>query len=200
MAFEKATQALSGIEEKLRRLFNLAGPIGATFDPKTISVVIAHDLRDPGVAAFAGRSWAWVLPAAGTPAGVNGVSLTPGADVLIEAVYITGQLAANLTIEAYVTTPSEAVGVAGGGVTGAWRDRRVGSGADTPPLVSGNAWGAFTGVVAGANNRVLVWQGAEAASPVRECKIMIPAGGALNFRSGGANASLTVGCWGRVWP
>lgn len=200
MAFEKAVQALAGIEEKLRRAFGLAGPIGAKLDPTVIPVLIADDLRDPGHAFFSGRSW-WIANFdVVAPAGNNGVSILAQADVLIEAMFVTGQLAAGGNIQAFITSPSEAVPVAAGSTGAVWRDRKMVP-LDQPPLLISAAWNAS--IAPGANQRVARWRGAPAATQyidsVRECKVMLPAGGSLTFFSDAAS-SVTVGCWGRVFP
>lgn len=201
MAFEKAIQALSGIEEKLRRAFNLAGPIGAKLDPTTSVVLIADDLRDPGHAFFSGRSWVHNTTDQGTPAGVNATTLQFGADVMIDGIAISGTLAVNASIQAYITTPSETAPIAVSGINTAWRDRKLVT-VDAPPVLSNGSWAAITGTVVAVNNRVQTWRGGTAAQldSVREMKLMIPSGGTLTFRSDTANSNLAICCWGRVWP
>lgn len=200
MAFERAVQSLSFIEEKLRRAFNLAGPIGAALKPgECIPVIIAHDLREPGHSSSLGRCWAWVHDQAGTPAGVNVVSMLFGSDTLVEALYVTGIVAAGVTIEAYVTSPTETIPVAVTANTGAWRDRRLIT-ADVPPIsTNAGGWAALTGTAISAANRVQTWREGT-AQPVRECQVMVPAGGTLTWRSSNTSASCQVGCWGRNWP
>lgn len=200
MAFERAVQSLSFIEEKLRRAFNLAGPIGAALNAGSVTpVIIAHDLRDPGHSSASGRCWTWFHDQAGTPAGVNVVSVLFGADVLVEALIVTGAIAANLMIEAYHTTPAEAIPIAPTAITGVWRDRRTVA-TDVAPLSSNaGGWGALTGTAINATNRLQVWK-EPAPNHERRMQIMVTQGSAITFRSNGANASLSVGMWGRIWP
>ena len=199
--FERAVQSLRDIEEKLRKAFNLAGPIGAALKSDLVTpVVIAHDLREPGHATHAGRCWTWRHTQAGTPAGVNVLSMLFGADVLIECLYVSGTIAAATPMEAYITTPSEVIPIATTATVGTWRDRRVVT-ADTPPIATNNAaWGALTGTAIADNNVVQVWGAQTAVTSIRRCSIMVPAGGTLTWRSAGANAECRVGAWGRIWP
>jgi hypothetical protein len=202
MAFEKAIQSLSFIEEKLRRAFSLAGNIGARLDPVLSPVIIAHDLREPGHASHLGRCWSWCFDS-GTPAGVSVVSALFGADVLIEAVQCGGEIAVGGLVELYVTTPTETIPIAVTGPNGAWRDRKVVA-ADVPPITSPAAWGALTGTAIANGNRLAQWFGGVAAvgrdNTPREMKIMVPAGGALTWRSTTASSAIRVGMWGRIWP
>jgi len=207
MAFDRATQSLSFIEEKLRRAFNLAGPIGAKLDTGAISpVILAHDLRDPGHSSSLGRCFAWACSAtAGSPAGISVYTMLFGQDVLIEALYVTGTIGANLTIQAYVTTPSETIPCAAAVADGAWRDRKTTT-LDVPPLLTNSAatWAALTGTAIANGNRIACWRGGAAGTSeqtpaTREMKVMVPAGGTLTWRSDGASLVVPA-VWGRIWP
>lgn len=202
MPFDRAVQALAGLEEKLRRAFNLAGPIGAKLDPTAIPVIIADDLRDPGHAFFVGRSWFYKNVDAVAPAGTNVISLLANADVLVEALFVTGTLAIGATLRAYVTAPSEAIPLAAASTGAAWRDRKTVA-LDQPPLLCSANWNAPTGTLAGLNNTIAEWRNPAAAVQFidgqRDMRIMIPSGGTLTWRSDAAS-NITVGCWGRVFP
>jgi len=202
MAFDRAIQALSGIEEKLRRAFNLAGTIGSKLDPNVSAVILADDLRDPGHAFYRGRCWVWADTSTGSPAGVNGISLVALDDIMVDAITLSGQVTVNTLIEAYISTPDEPPAVAGATAGNfAWRDRKTVT-LDVPPLAGGATWAAITGTLVSVNNRQHTWVGAVAAQldSVREMKIMIPRGGALNFRSSAASANMRLGAYGRIWP
>ena len=202
MAFEKTKQSLASIEDKLRRAFKLAGPIGAKLDPTLTGVFIVDDLRAPGHAFFDGRSWVWCSTDIGTPVGVSCISLQPAVDVLVEAVWISGTMTLGAAMELYITTPGETPAQgAVGGTNVAWRDRKMVT-LDAPPFAGGSNWSAVTGTLIALNNRMYVWRCGTASQvdDVREMQIMIPAGGALNWRSSSAFANLQVGCWGRVFP
>lgn len=202
MPFDKAVQSLAFLEEKLRRAFNLAGVIGARLQPGNVTpVVLVQDVTQPGYANDQGRCWAWSLNA-GSPAGVSVVVLLFGRDVLIEALYTTGEIAAGNDIQAYVTTPTETIPAAAATPQGAWRDRKT-IAADVPPiLTSGAAFVALTGTAASAANVVQLWKGGAATLPgtLRTMPIMIPAGGTLTWRSNAASVNVALGCWGRIWP
>lgn len=202
MAFEKTIQSLASIEDKLRRAFGLAGPIGARLDPTLTAVVIADDLRDPGHAFFSGRSWIWCGIDTGSPAGVNVISILPQVDVLVEGCWISGTLAIGGAIEVYVTTPTEAPPIAGG-VAGnfAWRDRKMVT-LDVPPFTGGSSWAGITGTLISVNNRMFTWRGGTTAQidDVKRIPIMVPAGGSLTFRSSTSHTTLQIGCYGRIFP
>lgn len=203
MPFDRAIQSLSFIEEKLRRAFNLAGPIGAKLDPTLTPVLIAGDLRQPGHANDKGRSFAFVLNA-GTPAGNSVYSLLFGTDVLIQGVYVTGEIGASLPITGYVTTPTETIPTACATAGGSWRDRKMLSG-DVPPILTpGAAFAAITGQTPNTGNSVMLWRGTAAGTgvpiPERRIEIMVPAGGTFSWHSTGASVNAAFGLYGRIWP
>jgi hypothetical protein len=140
---------------------------------------------------------------AGSPGIISVLTLLCQADVLIEAIGLTGTLGANNVVTAYVTTPSETIPVAAAINEGAWRDRKTVA-ADVPPLFSNSAgaWAAPTGTVMSQANRVASWRGnagGTSEGQPREVQIMIPAGGTLTFRADAANAVIPY-AWGRIWP
>jgi hypothetical protein len=201
MPFEKAIQSLSSLEEKLRRAFRLAGPIGARLVPDAVTpVVIAADLRTPGHANDEGRCWAWATIPIGTPAGISVLTVQFTRDVLVECAYITGVVGAGNSIELYVTTPTEAVPTAAPLVPeGTWRDRKLIT-TDAPPLLSHAAFAALAGTAVATSNRLQTWREGAHVNSLRPMETMIPAGGAVTFRGQAVNAALNCGLWGRVWP
>lgn len=203
MAFEKAVQSLSSLEEKLRRAFNLAGVIGARLKPDLVTpVVLVQDVTQPGYATDKGRCWAWASLTPGGGAGISVVVLAPQVDVLVEGFYITGTLGASQPFDVYVTAPNEALPAAAATPSGGWRDRKM-FGADVPPLFdSGAGFVALTGTAITATNRIAAWNGGAGGTSegtVREIPVMIPAGGSLTFRSAAVN-NVRCGAWGRIWP
>lgn len=200
MGFERAIQSLGNIEEKLRKAFGLAGPIGAKLDPVLQPVVIVHDFRDPGFSSTSGRGWAWINDQGGTPAGVTVLSVQFAVDVFIEALYVSGTVAAATPIHAYFTRPLELIPIAVTGQRGAWRDAPfLMTGADSPPIQATANWGALTGSAMVTANTLAVW-GAGTGKFIQPMGVQIPAGGTLTWRSSGTNTELRVGMWGRVWP
>lgn len=202
MAFEKTIQSLASIEDKLRRAFGLAGPIGARLDPTLTAVVIADDLRTPGHAFFSGRGWIWVSTDPGTPVGVSVISLIPQVDVLIEGVWISGTMSLGGLVDCYVTTPTEAPPIAGG-VAGnfAWRDRKVVT-LDVPPFTGGSAWAAVTGTLISVNNRMHTWVCGTVGQldDHRKIEVMVPKDGTFTFRASSQFTNLKVGAYGRIFP
>ena len=99
-----AKQALGFVEEKLRRVFRLAGPIGVDLDPIVKPVIVVDDLRDPGHAFYQGRSWVSLFNG-NSGVGTNFLSVQFNDDVLIEAFFVVGELAASTIVQVYHTTP-----------------------------------------------------------------------------------------------
>lgn len=189
MAFERAFTALSTLEEKLRRSLGLAGEIGATFKPELTPVIITGDLREAGNAFFQGRAFAWshVGPVG---LGFNTYqSVQVGVDVFIDTITLT--MSAAGTLDAYVTSPGQAPGVAVVANAGTWTDRKTVS-TDAVPLTQGVA-GARTGIDSLDTNRVcaIISGGASGQALQFRVNLMLPAGACLNFRSGAAGASAS---------
>jgi hypothetical protein len=201
-----AKQALGFVEEKLRRVFNLAGPIDADLDSIVKPVIIVDDLRDPGHAFFQGRSYAYST--AEQPAGVAGTWFVKviqfRSDVTVETVYHFGVIPANASYAIQVGGADEALPI--GGVTfqcGSWRDRKAGT-TDFPPIVQNSGLTAGTVAlnstifVAGAGGTALTM------SQVLPLKVMIPANGWLMFAfqtwGVAVSTAFNFGFYARVWP
>jgi hypothetical protein len=200
-----AKQALGFVEEKLRRVFNLAGPIGLTLNPDVTPVIMVDDLRDPGHAFYQGRSFAVThsdVPAAGTRAAVTQFN----ADCVIEGFWAFGTIAAAGNLDLWTVTPAEMVTTPPTGavttLSGSWRDRKMVT-LDQPPIAN-SPWAVITGTARTTNNGV--WSiGAVGAAmtlpgyvPIR---MFVPAGGALAWTATNTGAqALSLGCIGRVWP
>lgn len=206
----KATQVLGYVEEKLRRVFNLAGQIGVTLDPAVKPVILVDDLRDPGHAFYQGRGFVWSYSSFPTASGVGAYyvhSIQARDDIVTEFVWASGQLDAGAsTLILYLTTPDEVTPVAGiTFTTGAWRDRRT-SATDVPPLLHNNAWQALTGTAALQENLMLGFAATTAVATqlpgAVPLKIFVPRGGCLNWRVEGysGTTALNIGFAGRVFP
>lgn len=193
--FEKAVQSLSQIEDKLRRAFGLAGPIGAKLVPDLTPVLIAGDLREPGHAYHQGRCWS-VCQRSLAFAADSYYAIRFDVDVLVEGIQITGNPVD--TFDVYTTIPGQTISQVIAAANGSWRDRRT-LVADVPPIQSAAAAGGLAGggTVAAASNRI--WGGRVSAVTLIPQQIMLVSGSALNFHAvaGSADAAITV--WGRVW-
>ena len=194
-----ATQALGFIEEKLRRVFRIAGPIGCDLDPVVKPVIIADDLRDPGHAFFQGRSFAWSLNQTGVAAGVKAVQLHALNDVILEGFWFTGPvLPATAFVTVYVGSPLEAVPNNAEFLVGAWRDNRVAVN-DQPPMQAPVALAALTGTGPTTGNAVWV-QGPGSLPPgFVPMKIYLPSGGWLGFQTQDV-VTIGIGTFGRIFP
>lgn len=196
-----AKQALGYIEEKLRRVFRLAGPIGLELDPRVTTTVIADDLRDPGHAFYQGRSWAWSFNMLGdTPGATKYTQLKCNNDVVIEAFAIYGAvLPAAAFVVAYVGAPTQAVPNDATFLTGAWRDNKDVA-ADQPPLEAAASFAApLVGTDFSSNNVILTLGPGTIPPGVIPMKLYLPAGGWIGFAEQGLT-NLTIHVWGRVWP
>ena len=204
MPFEKARQSLSDLENRLRVLFGLAGPIGASLDARLTPVLIAGDLREPGVSFSRGRSFAYSHEHQ-TNAGTTYHSVQFNADVLIEAVQGFTPLGGQ-ALDCYITIPGESPAVAMSRTAGAWRDRKT-STTDIPPIQdSGALYAARTGTDQAITNRILSWNGVPVAGgntaidpPLKPVLMMLTAGSALNFRIQGTTANQNLCIYGRIW-
>jgi hypothetical protein len=203
-----ATQALGFVEEKLRRVFKLAGPIDASLDPAVKPVIIVDDLRGPGHAFYQGRSWCCVMQSLTLAAGVKCCGLTFQDDVLIEGFDLRhATLAAAKNILVFILTPDEVTST-GAGITVAtrnatWRDNKtVGALAtyDQPPVTSSGGWAATGGGTPAANGNIVWGTGGGAASTgVVPLPLFMPRGSGM-FCQETDQVDLTWSVWGRIFP
>lgn len=195
MAFAKARTALAQLEEKLRRNLQLAGEIGATFEPRLTPVIITADLREAGNASNQGRAFSWAFFG---NTGVNGFfSLRTEADVYIDRLYFSNTAAS--TAEAWITVPGVAPAVAVVTLAGTWTDRKMITG-DQVPLTQSTAFAALAGTNVSDQNRIVAAQIVAALPNVDfETNIMLPATSHLNFRILGTGSGA-IGIRGRIWP
>lgn len=205
-----AKQALGFVEEKLRRVFRLAGPIDADLDAVVKPVIIVDDLRGPGHAFYQGRSWACCLQSLGLAAGTKNGGILFLDDVLVEGFDLRhATLAAGKNILVYVLTPDEQTAT-GGGVAVAtrnatWRDNKtLGNLAafnyDQPPLTSTGGWAA-TGGGTPAGNGNIVWGtgGGAPSTGYVPLGLFMPRGSAIYCQEFD-QVDLTWTVFGRVWP
>lgn len=206
-----AKQALGFVEEKLRRVFKLAGPIDASLDPEVKPVIIVDDLRGPGHAFYQGRSWAITCESIGLAVGSKVAGVLFSDDCLVEGFDIRhAQLAAGKDIRIFLLTPAEQAlgGGTGGGIAvttrnGTWRDNKtVGALAtyDSPPVTSSAGWSAPAGGTPAANGNTLwVTVGGAPATGVVPIQLFMPAGSALYCQElDQVDLGWTV--WGRIFP
>lgn len=126
MAFDRAKVSLQAVEERLRRMFNLAGTIGATFEPTLAPIIIAGDLREAGLSSARGRHVAYCsgrVVTGGTPNAVYGVTFN--VDTLIDAIFTTGLApASSTTVHVATEDMAQALPVPGRAAVGAWVDNK----------------------------------------------------------------------------
>lgn len=86
--------ALQGIEDRLRRLYGLAGDLGVTFEPNVTLSVDAGDLLGPGSNLYRGRRW-WYQSVTDTALASTVSGLSFSAPTIIEQIWVSA-LSANL--------------------------------------------------------------------------------------------------------
>lgn len=138
MPFDRAKTSLGFLEDKFRKVFGLAGAIGATFEPTITPVFITGTALDPGVASFRGRHWAWQYHTdAVAPSAANDTyGLTWPVDVIVRGISVTG-LAAGDQCAVFIIAPDDPqIATWGGGnrQTGVWIDQGARAAERTPLL------------------------------------------------------------------
>jgi len=200
MAWHKARTSLATLEEKLRRSLGLVGEIGALFQPTLTPVIIAGDLREAGNAANLGRAFAWSNYNGATGWAANQYqSVRFEADSLVTQIFLNIASGAAGVLQVWVTAPPQAPAVAPVTLAGTWVDRKMIAG-DQVPLVQGVP-GVLVGTDFTDQNRIANIATA-GTSPILQqftTNIMIPAGGALNFRGTAASGNFAT-FFGRIWP
>lgn len=208
-----AKQALGYVEEKLRRVFKLAGPIGVTLNPDVTPVVLVDDLRGPGHAFYQGRSWGVQVAHLGPiAAGTKGWGVRFTDDVVVERMLLSTApqtLSAGMSLTVYTLTPDEVTstppyGISGGSLAGMWRDRKTLTN-DQPPIMQTSgvfaAGGGGTGPT-GNNTLVRYFEGQVVPSWPGgwDVPLFIPAGGGIVFEEQNILTSISVALYGRVFP
>jgi hypothetical protein len=207
-----ASQALGYVEEKLRRVFNLAGPIDASLDAEVKPVIIVDDLRGPGHAFYQGRSWAITVSHLTIPAGTKGAGFVFQDNVVIEGFDIRHATSpANSSLRLFIVTPAEqaATPPLGAGTvsarTATWRDNKtvgtlLAASYDQPPIHGTLGFGAEVGTVGGNGNTV--WSQIGAGIPQAgyvPMQLHMPNGSGIYLEeSNFVDLSFTI--WGRVFP
>src|SRR4029450_4477398 len=206
MPFDRAKTSLGFLEEKFRKLFGLAGTIGASFEPSITPVVVAADCRDPGVASFKGRHWAWQFgvsiptptaanvayglqwPVAGIVRGLQGTGLGTGAGGGDEVI-------------AFLLAPdSPEITTWGGGnrQTGRWIDQ-TSLDTEATPLVDRALGVAVAALATNPHQRAIAYwvSGTQSYTPI---SLHSPANGAILFQPNlGAGAiRCRFAMWGEI--
>lgn len=193
MPFDKALTSLATVEEKFRKLFNLAGTIGASFTPTITPVVIVGDTRTAGYASFKGRKWAWISDA-GTGPITSLMGFTTPVDLLLTGVTCMLGGGAGCNVNAQLFEPTRALPAAMVGTLtrpcGTWIDQKAT--ADSAPFLDRASWLA-TGIGANPETRRFAGWQADASSQTYTTALTmhIPANSAILF-----DATITAG--GRV--
>lgn len=214
-----AKQTLGWIEEKLRRVFNLAGPIGVDLDPVVKPVILVDDLRGPGHAFYQGRSFATTTSLIPAAAGQCVLAYQYVDDVLIERIYLGGIAAPGASVILFTETPTNMVArIAAGDYTGvpaqaftpcgAWRDRRTVS-TDIPPATGNLAFNTFTATTPIQNDLLLIVAVGAVGTPNQtlpgmiDLPIFIPRLGGLGVfvdTWGAAHGTISLQVQARVFP
>jgi hypothetical protein len=203
-----ASQALGYVEEKLRRVFNIAGPIDASLDATMRPVIIVDDLRDPGHAFYQGRSWVHCYATQAVAiAATNVLCVHFMDDCIVEGISVTANVAAATSIGLYQVDPDRwylsppGGSISLGGVNVAWRDRLM-SQTDRPPVEADTNFKAIGGGQGDTNqNRILNLIQANYVAATFPVKAFMPRGSALVWIAGTAiNIPMTLAMWGRVFP
>jgi hypothetical protein len=205
-----ATQALGYVEEKLRRVFKLAGPIGATLDPEVKPVIIVDDLRGPGHAFYQGRSWAITVAHLTIAAGTKAAGFVVSDDVVLEGFDIRAASSpANGALYVYIVTPDEQSATPPVGAvtnrTATWRDNKtvgtlLAASYDQPPIFGVSVFSALIGTGAGTGNIVWAQIGAGVPAPgFVPMPMYLPRGSGIYLQETNYT-DLSFGVWGRVFP
>lgn len=139
MPFDRAKTSLGFLEDKFRKVFGLAGAIGATFEPTITPVFITGTALDPGVASFRGRHWAWQYGVDATaPSAANDTyGLQWPVDVIVRGIAVTGLADGNSQCTVFLIAPDDPqIATWGGGnrQTGTWIDQGTRAAERTPLL------------------------------------------------------------------
>jgi hypothetical protein len=205
--FDRAKTSLAFLEDKFRKAFGLAGTIGATFDAAIIPVYTVGDARDPGVASFRGRHWAWSFGFQVTaPSTANDTyGLTWPVDVLLNGITVvglgTGAVAGD-QVEAFLLAPDDPqIATWGGGnrQAGTWIDQKSLAADRAPILDRALRVSAGMAITNPELRRIATWAASgQSHLPV---KIHSPAGGALFFQpSIGAGAiRVSFSVYGQIF-
>lgn len=206
MAFDRARTSLQSVEEKLRRLFNMAGTIGAEFAADIRPVVLAGNLGDPGLAAFRGRHWAWASAQLVTLA--NGCTgLRFGAESIVRGIWCTGNFGAAMApISVHLLDPQTQAAtpaVTLNTVAGTWVDQRTLT-VDNVPLFSTAGNTLVAGVLGTLVdlNRICAFGQLQAYQLAHfGTGIHVPAGSAIVFNGNTITAGNTfhVGMYGEIF-
>lgn len=206
-----ASQALGFVEEKLRRVFNLAGPIDASLDATVKPVIIVDDLRDPGHAFYQGRSWAATILHITIAAGTKLGGFFFSDNVVIEGFDIRHATtpASPASLQLFIVTPTEqAATPPTGGTpatrTGVWRDNftvgtLLAANYDQPPVASSGSFVPVVGTSAGNGNTV--WSSPPVAPQAGyvPMKLFMPRGSAIYLQEVNF-VDLSFTLFGRVFP
>lgn len=204
MAFDRAKTSLASIEDKLRKYFRLAGNIGATMEPEIKPVYIVGDARDPGVASFNGRHWAWQYHTAATaPSAANDTyGLTWPVDVIIRGIAVTGLADVNSTCSVFLIAPDDAqIATWGGGnrQTGTWIDQKARA-ADFCPLLDRALRVSVGMAIATPETKLIGYFAGPSLWNYLPISLQSPAGGCIWFQPalGAASIATRFAIWGEI--
>ncbi|MGV0982830.1 MAG: hypothetical protein ACOYB0_10765, partial [Polynucleobacter sp.] len=165
--------ALQGIEDRLRRLYGLAGDMGVDFKPEVSLSVDAGDLTGPGTNVFRGRRWVW-QSAIDVGAAATGQAVGFNSPTIIERIWWQGGAATPIIISLLD---------AGGGIptlfrTLFWRETYGNNYVNENPPMNNSGWqagplGGTTLMLGACTNATQYW----------DCDLFLP--GQLPFVTAG---------------
>jgi hypothetical protein len=207
VAFDRAKTSLAQIEDKLRKVFGLAGTIGAQLDPTLTPSYVMGDARDPGTSGFKGRHWAWCSrPTPATTVGTWG--LTSPVPIIIRGFEVSGMSAGTrLHVHVVASDHPALASWVGNRPCGTWIDQKASETDATPLLDRAVAVGAIVFAnqqltcVASFDTVNVANSTAGAQGRTFDRGIHIPAGGALLFQietAGGAGLNGFFSAWGEI--
>lgn len=205
MAFDKAKTSFAQIEDKFRKAFNLAGLIGATFEPVIRPVVNMGDLNEPGYASFRGRHFAWVSDGLSGFAANHVIGLKTPVDLVVTELLCASQSGGPGIVTAHYFAPDQTTAAITAILTrtnaGTWVDQKLVT-ADLVPFFdrANNVADATIGAACTFQNRIAVWAGAMGQGSISCGMMHVPAGGTIIWNFGSAAATgHHVGLYGRIF-
>ena len=199
MAFDKAKTSFAQIEDKFRKAFNLAGLIGATFEPSIAPTLIIGNTDDPGYASFRGRHFAFASDNQSAPPAANGIFgwFTP-VDVILHDISFVLQASGNSAGQVYLIAPGGTMPAFATANAGSWIDQKL-SAADAVPfsVTTGTVVSAPTVATFAQTNRIALFN--STLSRV-ERRMHLAAGSAIIWDYANVAASgVRLGLSGRIW-
>lgn len=195
--FLRAHQKLNDLEDRLRRWLSLAGDIGATFTPAMSPVVVAGDLREPGLHDFRGRYFSYHHEFQVIAAPNVDVAVQFAVDVVIDSVECESSAAMTAQGQVVYLPPGVSPGIAVTRPCGVWMENLMTT-TDAPPMMDSGANYLNSTMVPSVLNVVHQWGlNAPQRGPI-PLQLHMPAGSSLVFE-GLTGGTIAFGLAGHVF-